>query len=127
MPESTLLVAALNEALEVQRAHLRIQRGCIDGTRRVNCNDFRKHDRQEEPRARAEPVDRISEMLFGLFIALTFVGTVSASDSGNAQIRAMFIAALGCNQAQRLVAAFAAAATTTLAGEDGHGSAFDSC
>jgi hypothetical protein len=45
------------------------------------------------------PVDRISEMLFGLFMALTFVGTVSVADSGNAQIRAMFIAALGCNLA----------------------------
>jgi hypothetical protein len=38
-------------------------------------------------------------MLFGLFMALTFVGTVSVADSGNAQIRAMFIAALGCNLA----------------------------
>jgi hypothetical protein len=49
------------------------------------------------------PVDRVSEMLFGLFMALTFVGAVSVAESGNAQIRAMFIAALGCNLAWGLV------------------------
>ncbi len=28
------------------------------------------------------PVDRVSEMLFGLFMALTFVGAVSVTESG---------------------------------------------
>jgi hypothetical protein len=49
------------------------------------------------------PVDRVSEMLFGLFMALTFTGAVSVADQGNAQIRTMFIAALGCNLAWGLV------------------------
>jgi len=49
------------------------------------------------------PVDRVSELLFGLFMALTFVGAVSVADRGDAQIRAMFIAALGCNLAWGLV------------------------
>jgi hypothetical protein len=49
------------------------------------------------------PVDRVSEMLFGLFMALTFVGAVSVADRGDAQIRTMFIAALGCNLAWGLV------------------------
>jgi len=49
------------------------------------------------------PVDRVSEMLFGLFMALTFVGAVSVGDSGREQIRTMFIAALGCNLAWGLV------------------------
>ena len=49
------------------------------------------------------PVDRISEMLFGLFMALTFVGAVSVADPGREQIREMFIAALGCNLAWGLV------------------------
>ena len=49
------------------------------------------------------PVDRVSEMLFGLFMALTFIGAVSVADQGNAQIRTMFIAALGCNLAWGLV------------------------
>jgi hypothetical protein len=48
-------------------------------------------------------VDRVSEMLFGLFMALTFVGAISVAESGDTQIRAMFIAALGCNLAWGLV------------------------
>ena len=48
-------------------------------------------------------MDRVSELLFGLFMALTFVGAVSVADSGEAQIRTMFIAALGCNLAWGLV------------------------
>ncbi len=49
------------------------------------------------------PVDRVSELLFGLFMALTFVGAVSVAESGRDEIRAMFAAALGCNLAWGLV------------------------
>ncbi len=49
------------------------------------------------------PVDRVSEMLFGLFMALTFIGAISVAESGRAQIREMYIAALGCNLAWGLV------------------------
>jgi hypothetical protein len=49
------------------------------------------------------PVDRVSELLFGLFMALTFVGAVSVAEAGRAQIREMFTAALGCNLAWGLV------------------------
>jgi VIT1/CCC1 family predicted Fe2+/Mn2+ transporter len=42
-------------------------------------------------------------MLFGLFMALTFVGAVSVTESGREDIRAMFAAALGCNLAWGLV------------------------
>jgi len=49
------------------------------------------------------PVDRVSEMLFGLFMALTFVGAVSVAESGREQLRDTFIAALGCNLAWGLV------------------------
>jgi hypothetical protein len=49
------------------------------------------------------PVDRVSEMLFGLFMALTFVGAVSVAEGGDAQIGTMFTAALGCNLAWGLV------------------------
>ena len=33
------------------------------------------------------PVERISEMLFGLFMALTFVGAVSAAAAGREEVR----------------------------------------
>lgn len=49
------------------------------------------------------PVDRISETLFGLLMALSFVGAVSVAETGRAEIRALFIAALGCNLAWGLV------------------------
>lgn len=49
------------------------------------------------------PVDRVSEMLFGLFMALTFVGAVSVAGAGRDEVRAMFAAALGCNLAWGLV------------------------
>ena len=49
------------------------------------------------------PVDRVSEMLFGLFMALTFVGAVSVAEAGHEQIRDMLVAALGCNLAWGLV------------------------
>ena len=49
------------------------------------------------------PVDRVSELLFGLLMALTFVGAVSVAEAGRAQIREMFAAALGCNLAWGLV------------------------
>jgi hypothetical protein len=50
-----------------------------------------------------DPVERVSEFLFGLFMALTFVGAVSVATDGKAEIRTMFIAALGCNLAWGLV------------------------
>jgi hypothetical protein len=49
------------------------------------------------------PVDRISEMLFGLLMALSFVGAVSVAEAGEGEIRELFIAAFGCNLAWGLV------------------------
>jgi hypothetical protein len=48
-------------------------------------------------------VDRVSEMLFGLFMALTFVGAVSVATAGREEIRTMMVTALGCNLAWGLV------------------------
>jgi VIT1/CCC1 family predicted Fe2+/Mn2+ transporter len=49
------------------------------------------------------PVDRVSEMIFGLFMALTFVGVVSMASAGREEIRTMLITALGCNLAWGMV------------------------
>jgi hypothetical protein len=50
-------------------------------------------------------IERVSEMCFGLFMALTFVGAVSAATAGQAETaaRTMFYTALGCNLAWGLV------------------------
>ncbi len=42
-------------------------------------------------------------MLFGLYMALTFVGAVSVADSGRTEVRELLAAALGCNLAWGLV------------------------
>ena len=49
-----------------------------------------------------DTVERVSEMCFGLFMALTFVGAVSAL-GGTDSPKAMFAAAFGCNLAWGLV------------------------
>lgn len=44
-----------------------------------------------------DPIDRISEILFGLIMALTFTCTLGVATADNMQIRTMLIGALGCN------------------------------
>lgn len=46
-----------------------------------------------------EPVDRITEVIFGLLMAMTFIGSLSVATSGREEVRTMLIAALGCNLA----------------------------
>jgi hypothetical protein len=46
-----------------------------------------------------EPIDRVSEVLFGLIMVLTFTGSLSVAESGRAEVRDMLIGALGCNLA----------------------------
>ena len=52
-----------------------------------------------------DTIERVSEMCFGLFMALTFVGAVSAATAGQQENAAMtmFYTALGCNLAWGLV------------------------
>ena len=46
-----------------------------------------------------DPVDRASEVIFGLLMALTFVGTLGAIEGGREELRTLLLAALGCNLA----------------------------
>ncbi|SEA21617.1 VIT1/CCC1 transporter family protein [Variovorax sp. YR216] len=46
-----------------------------------------------------DPIDRNSEILFGLFMVLSFTGTLSVATAGQKEVREMLIAALGCNLA----------------------------
>jgi len=50
-----------------------------------------------------DPIDRVSEILFGLFMVLTFTGTLSVASAGREDVRTMLIAAIGCNTAWGLV------------------------
>src|SRR5678810_846614 len=49
------------------------------------------------------PVDRISEILFGLIMALTFTCTISVAEADRAEVRDILIGAIGCNIAWGLV------------------------
>ncbi len=49
------------------------------------------------------PIDRISEVLFGLIMVLTFTGAINAGTDGKQEIRELLWAALGCNVAWGLV------------------------
>ena len=44
-----------------------------------------------------DPIDRTSEVLFGLFMVLTFTGTVSVATAGRDDVKLMLVAAIGCN------------------------------
>jgi len=50
-----------------------------------------------------EPIDRVSEVLFGLIMVLTFTGSLSIAEAGREDIRTMLIGALGCNLAWGII------------------------
>lgn len=50
-----------------------------------------------------DPVSRLSEVLFGLLMVLTFTGTFSVASDGESSVRELLIASIGCNLAWGLV------------------------
>jgi hypothetical protein len=50
-----------------------------------------------------EPIHRISEVLFGLIMVLTFTGSLSVAQAGREDVRTMLIGALGCNLAWGII------------------------
>jgi VIT1/CCC1 family predicted Fe2+/Mn2+ transporter len=50
-----------------------------------------------------EPHERISEVLFGLIMVLTFTGSLSIATADRAEVRTMLIGALGCNLAWGII------------------------
>jgi len=56
------------------------------------------------PRTRVlDPLDRISEILFGLIMAVTIVGSMSIAAADRGDLRTVLVGALGCNLAWGLV------------------------
>ncbi|KPM63180.1 hypothetical protein LU640_06955 [Pseudomonas monteilii] len=57
--------------------------------------------RDEQPRKWGvlEPIDRITEVIFGLLMAMTFIGSLSVATAGREDARLMLVAAFGCNLA----------------------------
>lgn len=50
-----------------------------------------------------DPIARVSEVLFGLIMALTFTGSLGAATAGRDEIRVLLIGMIGCNVAWGLV------------------------
>jgi hypothetical protein len=50
-----------------------------------------------------DPIDRTSEVLFGLIMALSFTCSISVAEAGREDVRTVLIGALGCNIAWGLI------------------------
>jgi hypothetical protein len=48
-------------------------------------------------------MERLSEVLFGLIMVLTFTGSLSVAEADRAEVRTMLIGALGCNLAWGII------------------------
>ena len=57
----------------------------------------------DQPERLLDPIARVSEILFGLIMALTFTGALSAASTGREDVRELLIGMLGCNFAWGLV------------------------
>lgn len=55
------------------------------------------------PRHVLDPMDRMSEILFGLIMVLTFTCSLSVAEAVRSDVRAMLIGALGCNLAWAVI------------------------
>ncbi len=60
-------------------------------------------DTSKSSKRALEPIERISEGLFGLIMVLTFTGSLSVATAGREDVRAMLIGALGCNLAWGII------------------------
>jgi hypothetical protein len=63
----------------------------------------RDHQAAQTRTSVLDVIDRVSEMCFGLYMALTFVGAVSSATAGQDAGQTMMRTALGCNLAWGLV------------------------
>ena len=60
-------------------------------------------DAVSESKLLLNPLDRAAEILFGLIMALTFTCSIGIATKGEAQIRELLVAAIGCNMAWGVV------------------------
>jgi len=57
----------------------------------------------EDSGSALDPVYRASEVIFGVLMAMSFIGSISVASDGREEIRTLLVAALGCNLAWGLV------------------------
>lgn len=69
-------------------------------------------ERREAAGGVLDPLERLSEILFGLIMALTFTGSIHAASDGREEIRTVLVGAIGCNIAWGIVDAVMYVLTT---------------
>ncbi len=62
-----------------------------------------EHPSERSTKRVLEPIERVSEVLFGLIMVLTFTGSLSVAEAGRDDVRTMLIGALGCNLAWGII------------------------
>ena len=61
-----------------------------------------KNDSNSDGR-QLDPIERSSEVLFGLIMVLTFTGSLRITGADRDSVRTMLVAALGCNLAWGMI------------------------
>jgi hypothetical protein len=61
------------------------------------------NDESDEREPLLDPIDRVSEIVFGVLMALSFTGALSVATAGRQEVRTMMFTAIGCNLAWGLV------------------------
>jgi hypothetical protein len=61
-----------------------------------------------------DPIERLSEVLFGLIMVLSFTCSISAASAGHEEVREVVVGAIGCNLAWGIVDAVMYLLTLTL-------------
>ena len=82
-----------------------VQRGVLCGVSLVRRKVFTHvADDTLRPTKRVlDPINRVSEVLFGVIMVLTFTGSLSVAEAGRDDVRTMLIGALGCNVAWGII------------------------
>jgi len=62
-----------------------------------------QHAGEEKRASVLDPIERVSEVIFGLLMAMTFIGSLSVATAGREEVRTMMITALGCNLAWGII------------------------
>jgi VIT1/CCC1 family predicted Fe2+/Mn2+ transporter len=53
----------------------------------------------DEPQRVLDPIQRVQEVIFGVLMAMTFIGAMNAATAGREEVRTVMKTALGCNLA----------------------------
>ena len=77
--------------------------GSLQRLREDEKGDFMSNREKEKRERVLDPVSRISEIIFGVLMALSFTGSLNAATAGREEVRTMMLTALGCNLAWGLV------------------------